>query len=196
MKNRAVFLDRDGTINRDVGFPSSWDQIEIHPFSFTAVRRLNRAGFRVAVVTNQSGIARGLIEESALLDIHRRMEDAFLRKGARIDAFYYCPHHPEGRVERFRSECPCRKPRPGMAARAARDLEIDPARSYMVGDKLEDLRFGVNCGAVPILVLTGYGETTRDRLKDAGLYPAHVASDLGDAVNWILDREKKRGGSG
>lgn len=196
MNKRAVFLDRDGTINRDVGYPASWDQIEIFSYSYEAVRRLNQAGFKVVVVTNQSGVARGLIEEAALHEIHRRMSEDFLQNDARIDAFYHCPHHPDGKVPRYRSECPCRKPAPGMARRAAKDLGIDPGRSYMVGDKLEDLRFGLNCGAAPILVLTGYGKTSRADLSGQEREAVHIATDLGDAVNWILKNEKAGAGRG
>ena len=190
MKNRAVFLDRDGNINRDVGYPSSYDLIEIYPYSFDAVRTLNQAGFLTVIITNQSGIGRGLIPEEKLLDIHARMQAAFKQKGARIDGVYYCPHYLPSSNPEYGRECSCRKPLPGMGLQAVKDLEIDPARSYMVGDKVEDIQFGLNLGATPILVLTGYGEKSRVRLKNLGIEPAFVAPTLRDAVNWIMAEEQ------
>ncbi len=190
MKNRAVFLDRDGNINRDVGYPDSYDLIEIYPYSFEAVRMLNQAGFLTVIITNQSGIGRGLIPEENLLDIHSRMQAAFEQKGARIDGIYYCPHYLPSSIPEYGRECSCRKPQPGMGLQAAKDLEIDPARSYMVGDKIEDIQFGLNLGATPILVLTGYGEKSRIQLKKMGIEPAFVAPTLQDAVNWIMADEQ------
>jgi len=192
MKKRAVFLDRDGTLNRDVGYPNSFQMIEIYPYSFDAVRRLNEAGFLTVITTNQSGIGRGYIEEKNLFDIHRRMCLSFNQRGARIDGIYYCPHYEHSEFPAYRKPCTCRKPQPGMALEAARALDIDLARSYMVGDKVEDILFGMNIQAVPILVLTGYGGKAAGELSRRGIDPAHVASHLGEAVEWILSREKTK----
>jgi D-glycero-D-manno-heptose 1,7-bisphosphate phosphatase len=192
----AVFLDRDGTLNRDVGYPADFSRIEIYPYSYESVRRLNRAGYAAVVVTNQSGVARGLIEEDALRDIHRRMDAAFRAADARIDAFFYCPHHPEAAVSRYRRECPNRKPSPGMALQAAADLDLDLSRSFMIGDKVEDVLFGYNGGLTPILVQTGYGREALPRLTADGFPPARVALHLGDAVNWILQRGQRGGRPG
>lgn len=189
MKKRAVFLDRDGTINRDVGYPNSFSMVEIYPYSFAAVRRLNEAGFLAVIVTNQSGIGRGFIEEKNLQDIHRKMRLVFAQKKARFDGIYYCPHYEKAEVPEYRKDCSCRKPNPGMALQAARDLNIDILKSYMIGDKVEDILFGVNIHATPILLLTGFGRKSLLKLREKGIEPAHVAETLLDAVDWILERE-------
>ena len=190
MKKRAVFLDRDGTINRDVGYPNSYDQIEVYPYSFDAVRKINAAGFLAVIVTNQSGIGRGLIQEENLRDIHQRLRSAFAGEGARFDGLYYCPHYTESEIPKYRKSCSCRKPYPGMARQAVRDLNIDTAESYMIGDKAEDILFGKNIGATPILLLTGYGRKSLPKLREKGVEPAYVAETLIDAVDWIMEREK------
>jgi D-glycero-D-manno-heptose 1,7-bisphosphate phosphatase len=186
---KAVFLDRDGNINRDVGYPNSWDQIEIYPYSFEAVRRLNRAGLLAVVVTNQSGVGRGLIKESELEEIHSLMREAFCSREARLDAIYHCPHYRSSRIPEYARDCACRKPNPGMGRLAAADLGIDLSRSYMVGDKVEDILFGRNLGAASVLVLTGYGKKSRASLEAMGISPAYIAQNLLDAVNWILSVE-------
>lgn len=190
MKKRAVFLDRDGTINRDVGYPNSYSMVEIYSYSFAAVRKLNEAGFLAVVVTNQSGIGRGFIEEKNLQDIHRKMRLAFARKKARLDGIYYCPHYEQAEKQEYRKDCSCRKPNPGMALQAVRDFDIDTTKSYMIGDKIEDILFGMNIQATPILLLTGFGQKSLPKLKEKGIKPAHVAETLLDAVEWILEREK------
>jgi D-glycero-D-manno-heptose 1,7-bisphosphate phosphatase len=187
-------MDRDGTINEDVGYPRRYDQVRIYPYSFEAVRKLNAAGLAVVVITNQSGVGRGFFTEDELHVIHDRMREDFLAAGARIDAVYYCPHFSGSPSPSYDIDCACRKPFPGMAIRAREELGLDLEGSYMVGDKVEDVRFGLNAGARPILVLTGYGEATRDALRKEGVAPAHVAPDLGKAVEWILERERERGG--
>jgi len=193
MSRAAVFLDRDGNINRDVGYPNSYRSIDIYGYSFEAVRKLNQAGLSAIVITNQSGVGRGLIEESQLREIHARMSEDFLRQGARIDAFYYCPHYTYSSDPRYKKDCSCRKPFPEMGLRAAQDLDLDLNRSYVVGDKVEDILFGQNIGANPILVLTGYGETSRLRLMESEIHPAFIAAHLLEAVLWILARENPGG---
>jgi D-glycero-D-manno-heptose 1,7-bisphosphate phosphatase len=190
MKNRAVFLDRDGTINRDVGYPNSTNMMEIFPYSFAAVRKINEAGFLAVIVTNQSGIGRGFIEEKNLHHIHRQLRIAFAAKKATFHGIYYCPHHEQSEMPEYRKACSCRKPNPGMAQQAVRDLNIDTAKSYMIGDKVEDILFGLNIQAVPILLLTGFGQNSLPKLLEKGIEPAHVAETLLDAVDWILEREK------
>jgi D-glycero-D-manno-heptose 1,7-bisphosphate phosphatase len=189
---RAVFLDRDGTINEDVGYPGRYDQVRIYPYSFEAVRKLNAAGLAVVVITNQSGVGRGFFTEDALRVLHDSLREAFLAAGARIDAVYYCPHFPGSSSPAYDIDCACRKPFPGMAIRAREELGLDLEGSYLVGDKVEDVRFGLNAGTRTILVLTGYGEASRDSLRREGVEPAHIASDLGKAVDWILERERER----
>jgi D-glycero-D-manno-heptose 1,7-bisphosphate phosphatase len=192
MMRKAVFLDRDGTLNIDVGYPSSYDQLDIYPESFEAVKRLNEEGFLVVVVTNQSGVGRGLLTEDDLKDIHARLRASFIRRNARLDAIYYCPHYVLSEDCRYRKECDCRKPKPGLARRAAADLGIDLAQSYMIGDKAEDVLFGMNIGAVPVLVLTGSGRESLAKLREQNLAPAYVASGILDAADWVLHRERDR----
>jgi len=194
-KRRAVFLDRDGTINEDVGYPGTFEQIRIYPSSFEAVRRINRAGLAAVVVTNQSGVGRGFFSEEALRVLHDKMKAAFLAENARLDEILYCPHFPASSVPEYAVACSCRKPFPGMAEKAREALLLDLNGSYMVGDKVEDIRFGVNIGATPVLVRTGYGNKTALRLKEEGIEPAHVAADIGEAVEWIGRREKRRSGN-
>jgi len=186
MNRRAVFLDRDGTINADVGYPSRWDQIAIYPYAFEAVRRLKEAGFLIVVVTNQSGIGRGYLTEADLEDIHARLAAEFARRGVPLDAIYHCPHIDTPAPAEGGQDCSCRKPLPGMGRRAAAELDIDLSRSFMVGDKADDVLFGMNIGATSILVRTGYGPAAEPKLASLGVRPAFVADDLGDAAEWIL----------
>jgi D-glycero-D-manno-heptose 1,7-bisphosphate phosphatase len=192
MKKRAVFLDRDGTINRDVGYPNSFGMVEIFPYSFDSVRKINEAGFLSILVTNQSGIGRGFIEEKNLHDIHRKLRHAFAEKRATLDGIYYCPHDKNSGIQEYRKDCDCRKPNTGMAQQAVRDFNIDTAKSYMIGDKAEDIKFGINIQATPILLLTGFGRKSLQRLKEQGIKPAHVAETLKEAVDWILERELEK----
>lgn len=191
MKRKAVFLDRDGTINKDVGYPNSYSAIRIFPYSYEAVRKLNQSGLLAVVITNQSGIGRGLIREENLEKIHQKMREAFSRHNAHLDGIYYCPHYLFSPSPEYRKNCQCRKPLPGMAFTAARELHINLKDSYMVGDKVEDILFGVNIGAKPILCLTGFGRESLPKLREKGVKPAFVAKTLLEAVNWILREEKK-----
>lgn len=189
MKRKAVFLDRDGTLNKDVGYPNSFDAIDVYPYSFEAVRRINHSGLLAIVVTNQSGIGRGLIEENRLAEIHLKMHNLFIKNRARLDAFYYCPHYMNSQDPRYRKDCACRKPNPGMALKASKDLDIELKGSYMVGDKVEDIEFGLNFDATPVLLLTGHGQKALRKLPEKGLQPAHVAKNLLEAVDWIIKIE-------
>jgi len=190
MRQRAVFLDRDGTINRDVGYPGSYESIEIYPYSFEAVRKLNEAGFITVVVTNQSGVGRGLIREDILRAIHLRLQEDFKAHNASLDRIYYCPHYVSSVYPEYNKDCDCRKPKPGMAHQAAAELGIDTAKSYMIGDKAEDMLFGMNIKATPILLLTGHGRRALKELKDIGKEPEFVAENLLAATKWILAQEK------
>ncbi|MFZ2052967.1 MAG: HAD-IIIA family hydrolase [Candidatus Aminicenantales bacterium] len=192
MMKKAVFLDRDGTLNVDAGYPSRYDQLAVYPQSFEAVKKFNREGLLVVIVTNQSGVGRGLLSEDDLKDIHARLNASFIRHDARLDAIYYCPHYVLSEDPRYRKECDCRKPKPGLARQAAADLEIDLTNSYMIGDKTEDVLFGLNIGAVPVLVLTGSGRESLSKLREQNLAPAYIATDILEAADWILDREKRR----
>jgi D-glycero-D-manno-heptose 1,7-bisphosphate phosphatase len=117
---------------------------------------------------------------------------AFAKKKAYFDGIYYCPHYEHSEMPEYRKACSCRKPNPGMAQQAVQDLNIDTAKSYMIGDKVEDILFGMNINAVPILLLTGFGKKSLPKLREKGMEPAHVAETLIDAVGWILEREKSK----
>ena len=138
-KRPAAFLDRDGVLNVDHGYAHRPDQLEWIPGAPEAVRMLNNAGYYVIVITNQSGIARDYFKEAAVHQFHGHMQDALRTQGAHIDAFYYCPHHPEGTVKEFAVRCRCRKPNPGMLEQAAREWPIDLGRSFLIGDKDDDM---------------------------------------------------------
>ena len=192
IKKKAVFLDRDGTINKDVGYPDSFSLVEVFPYSFEAVRKLNEAGLLAVIVTNQSGVGRGLIVEKTLHDIHQKIKDVFAKHNAHFDGIYYCPHYLSSSDPQYRIDCQCRKPNSGMALQAAEELNIDMKNSYMVGDKVEDILFGMNIQAQSILVLTGFGQQSLPKLKVIGKNPAYIAKNLLDAVNWILQEEKRK----
>jgi D-glycero-D-manno-heptose 1,7-bisphosphate phosphatase len=185
---RAVFLDRDGTLCRDVGYPARAAQVHIYPFAYEAVRTIQAAGLAAVVITDQSGIGRGFFGEAELRSLHREFSAAFERRRAPLDRIYHCPHYAAA------GACDCAKPHPGLAARAAADLGLRLEGSYMIGDKAVDIAFGLNIGAVPVLVLTGYGRETLRNLETAGVRPAHIAADLAAAVDWIIEREGRGAG--
>jgi D-glycero-D-manno-heptose 1,7-bisphosphate phosphatase len=138
-KQPAAFFDRDGVLNFDRGYTHRPEDLVMIPGAAAAVRLLNEAGYYVLVVTNQSGVARGFYPEAAIDRVHGHMQDILKKEGAHIDAFYYCPHHPEGTVENFAITCQCRKPGAGMLEQAAREWPIDVSRSFLIGDKDHDL---------------------------------------------------------
>jgi|TARA_B100000809_G_scaffold265022_1_gene322518 D-glycero-D-manno-heptose 1,7-bisphosphate phosphatase len=185
----TVFLDRDGTLIEEVGYLSHLDRIALYPWSIESVKLLNRAGFKVVVVTNQAGVARGLFDEDFIDEAHRFLDQKFSDGGATIDKFYYCPHHPEASVEAYRSECDCRKPKAGMLWKAAQELQLELSHSFVIGDRLSDLRLGQAVGARSLLVRTGYGETTARELTD-DVEVAYTAPELMTAVAWILRHSK------
>jgi len=176
MPKAAVFLDRDGVINRDrPDYVKSWEEFEFLPGVLEAFRVLASGPHQVVVVSNQSGIGRGLVGRGTVDEIHARMTEAVRRSGGRIDAVYYCPHRPD-------EDCPCRKPRPGLILRAARELDIDLAASWLVGDDLRDLETAEAAGVRPVLVRTGHGrDLTETRLARMS-YPFDVFEDLLEAV--------------
>ncbi len=184
----AVFLDRDGTINEQMGYINHIDRFILLPGAAAAIALLNSTGIPVVVVTNQSGLARGYFPESLLDAVHEKMEKQLARQGAHVDKIYICPHHPEAKEEKFRKDCQCRKPKNGLFRAAAKDLEIDLQRSYVVGDRWSDLKAAAQCGAKGILVLTGYGRGDYEYTGPAQeIQPHFVAEDLQQAVDWILE---------
>ena len=163
------------------------EQLELFPWSVDAMRLLKRAGFALVVVTNQSGIAQGLIEEGFVERAHEEMERRLAAGGAAVDRYYYCPHHPRGSVDRFRTDCRCRKPGPGMIEDAIRDLNLDPHRSWVVGDKWIDVQLGQAVGAKSILVRTGWG-ALEERRRPQGQDVDAICDNLAAAAAEILQR--------
>jgi len=194
-KNPAVFLDRDGTMNEEVGYLGSLDKLKLYDNAVEAVRLINDSGMKAVVITNQSGVARGYFDEEFVRTVHEAIQKILGEQGAMIDAFYYCPHHATEGIGVYRQACSCRKPETGMLIRASEDLDIDLKRSYIVGDTLKDIQTGDRVGAKGILVKTGYGLKSISELSQEGhektVRPCHIAEDLLDAVQWIMqDREK------
>ncbi len=184
---RAVFVDRDGTINREVGHVDSPEKIDLLPGASEAIAALRGAGFLVIMTTNQSGVARGLFSEEILSAVNARVAGLLAEQGAALDAIYYCPHLPD-------ALCGCRKPAPGMLDRAVGDLGVDLSRSFVVGDKVVDLKLALNAGAQGILVKTGYGRrAVAEREREvAAANPRFIAEDLLAAARFIL-RQKEEG---
>ena len=189
-KNIAVFLDRDGTINEEVGYLDNLDKLRIIPAAYEAIRLVNESCMKAIVVTNQAGIARGFFTEQFVRQTHEIIQGALLQKNASIDKFYYCPHHPTEGTGIYLQNCNCRKPLPGMLLHAANDLDIELESSYMIGDTYRDIEAATKVGVKGILVKTGYG---REELQDVGNdvarsenKPDFVAEDILDAVKWIM----------
>jgi D-glycero-D-manno-heptose 1,7-bisphosphate phosphatase len=181
----AVFLDRDGTLIEDVGYLRVPNEISLFPWTIDAVRAFNHAGLPVVVITNQSGIARGLLTESMLDEVHRHLSSLLAAGGARIDAYYYCPHHPAGTVADYTRHCDCRKPGSALIDQAARDLNLDPARSFVVGDKWIDVGAARSAGARGVLVRTGYG-AGEEAEPQSDLSADVIVDNLVEAASWIL----------
>jgi D-glycero-D-manno-heptose 1,7-bisphosphate phosphatase len=193
-KNTAVFLDRDGTINEEVGYMDSLEKLKIIPASYEAVKLINLSGMKAVVISNQAGVARGFFTEDFVHVVNNHLLADLQKNGASIDKFYYCPHHPEDGKGKYLQSCNCRKPSPGMLLQAAQELNIDLANSYFVGDRFIDMETAKKVGAKGILVKTGYGE---DLLLDDGPdaatpenKPDFIAADILEAVQWILKDRK------
>ena len=163
-KQKAIFLDRDGTINKYVGFLRNINQFELIDGVSEAIKKINASGYLAIVVTNQPVIARGEVSFEELEEIHRKMETLLGEKGAYLDSIYYCPHHPhkgyEGERPELKIDCKCRKPKPGMLVKAAQDFNIDLSQSWMVGDGENDIKAGQNAGCRTALIgIESYGQT-------------------------------------
>lgn len=176
----VVFLDRDGTLNLDPGYLNHPDAVRLLPGVGPALARLNAAGFKTVVVSNQSGLGRGLIEPKALEAIHHRMRQLLAEDGARLDGIYVCPHRPE-------EGCPCRKPAPGLVTRACEELGVSAKGSWVIGDKATDMELARNVGATAVFVASGERPAEeRAKMRARGLVPNYEARDLAEAVEWIL----------
>ncbi len=194
-RNRAVFVDRDGTLNVNIDYLSDPAGYQLYPGVAQGLRLLREGGFLIVVITNQSGVARGYFPESLVEEVHRKMVELLQREGAYLDCSYYCPHQPHEGDPPYRQRCHCRKPATGLVEEAVRKLDLDLRGSYVVGDRGMEMEFAQAIGVEGILVLTGYGkgewEFLRGRWKAT---PAYVAEDLYDAARWIVGKNTKRGG--
>lgn len=182
----AVFLDRDGTINVDAGYIDRMERFELYPFAIDAIRIFKRAGYLVVILTNQVGVAQGIYGEDFVAEVARYMAERAEARGGRIDGHYSCPHSPDAAVPQYRVDCECRKPKAGMALKAAEELGIDLPRSVVIGDRWRDIAVAKAVGCRGVLVRTGYGAT--EALKPpAGMSADAVCDDLIGAAVWLLD---------
>ena len=189
MKRPAIFIDRDGTINEQMGYINHLSRFNILPGVPEAIKGLNENNYLVIVVTNQSGIARGYFPIELLDEIHTYMKDSLKKEGAHVDAVFFCPHYPGSKLKEFAIECDCRKPHTGMIKQALDKFDIDLTQSYMIGDHYTDLEFASNSNIKSIMVKTGYGLGEVDYILPEFPYkPVYVADDLLDAVKWILNK--------
>ncbi|MDT5294991.1 MAG: D-glycero-D-manno-heptose 1,7-bisphosphate phosphatase [Acidobacteriota bacterium] len=186
----AVFIDRDGTISEEVGYVNHVSRYRVFPFAAEAVRALNSAGRRAVLVTYQAGVARGYFAEEMIDKVHGMLTAELARGGARLDAIYYCPHHPTVGEPPYRFDCDCRKPKPGLILRAAAELRLDLARCWMVGDRYSDTELARNAGVRSAFVLTGYGRGELEHQSQAWpRRPNLVAENLLEAVRKIINAE-------
>lgn len=190
--NRAVFIDRDGTISEEVGYVNHPSRFRLLPGSAGAVRLLNENGWLAILVTNQAGVARGYFAEEMIEQVHDRLNADLEREGARLDAIYYCPHHPTVGEAPYRSDCDCRKPKPGLILRAVSEFDIDLAQSWMIGDRFGDVQLAQNAGVNSAFVMTGYGRGEWEHQRSSWtVEPDLVAEDLLAAVQRIIEGSQK-----
>jgi D-glycero-D-manno-heptose 1,7-bisphosphate phosphatase len=181
----AVFLDRDGTINEEMGYINHLDRFVLLPSAAAAIRSINESGLKAVVVTNQSGVARGYFPKELIDQVHQKMSDLLEKEGALLDGIYTCTHAPPSKGES--GGCGCRKPKIGLMKQAAQELSLDLEKSYVVGDRFKDVEMARNAGAKAILVLTGYGKGEIEFLGPSSKVQADfVAEDLAEAVEWIF----------
>ena len=183
----AIFMDRDGTLAHEVGYVNDASRFRLFPWSVEAVRLVNRSGFAAVMVTNQAGVARGYFPEAAIAEVHALLGAAIADGAARLDGVYYCPHHPQAGQPPYRQDCDCRKPRPGLLTRAAKDLGLALERSWVVGDRLGDLQVAWAVGARGAMVKTGYGRgELRHHAPSWPRQPDLVAEHVLEAVSRIV----------
>lgn len=185
MKYKAVFLDRDGTLNEDTGYLGDPNKLVLLPGVGESLSLLkNKYHFKLFVISNQSGVARGLITEQDVIAVNNELNRKLSVFKTKIDKFYYCPYYPEFNSE---EECKCRKPSPKMILDAARENNIDINSSYLIGDKIEDINAGINAGLKSILVKTGKGAESFSVLQKGNNFPSFVANNLMEACNFIIN---------
>ncbi len=184
----AVFLDRDGTIIREVNYLSRLEDVELLPQAGEAIARLNQLQIPVILVSNQSGVARGKFSENFVAETHHYLQEMLARKGAHLNDFFFCPHHPEAGMAPYKKVCDCRKPAPGLLHEAAARYHLDLTKSYVIGDKLIDVELALRVGGKGILVETGYGKREKKKIAEGKIIPNFIAANLDQAVSWILQR--------
>jgi D-glycero-D-manno-heptose 1,7-bisphosphate phosphatase len=185
--NRAVFIDRDGTISEEVGYINHPSRFSIFPYAADAVRLLNEHGWLAIVVTNQAGVARGYFSEEMIHAVHDQMKRDLESAGARLDAIYYCAHHPTVGEPPYRLDCDCRKPKPGLIRRAAKEFDIDLAQSWMLGDRYGDIELARNAGVSSGFVLSGYGRGEWEHQRAEWKHePDLVSENLLETVRTII----------
>ena len=195
MSRPAVFIDRDGTINEQMGYINHPSRFVLLPGAAEAVKILKDNGFACFVVSNQSGVARGYFPIELVYEVHDHMQELLAAKGARLDGIFFCPHHPQGAVPEYAISCSCRKPRTGLIEQAKGKLAIDMNSSYVIGDRCQDLEMARRAGLEGVLVLTGYGRGERDYiLPRERVRPAYIAEDLLDGARWIINSRTQRTG--
>lgn len=193
MKRPAVFLDRDGTLIHDAGYLSRTAQVKFFPDAVKALKLLRQAGFYLFVVSNQSGVARGYFPESSVKKVHRHIQSRLKSMGTGVDRFFYCPHFPLGKVKSLSKVCACRKPKPGMVREASKRYPVDLRRSYVVGDKMDDILLVRNAWlAGGVLVRTGKGRQSEKILKVRKVGGVEVASSLLGAARLIIKNNFSR----
>lgn len=180
---RAVFLDRDGTIIEDIGYLDDCNKIKFLPRVSEAIKLLNKNGFKVIITTNQSGVARGYFTEETVREMNRYIQEFLAKQGAIIDKTYYCPHYVEGTIAEYRKECRCRKPNPGMIEEAAREFGIDLKGSFVIGDKTTDVEAGHRAMCRAILLAD---KKSLDRQEEVVLTPDYTAGSLYEAAEWVV----------
>ena len=187
-KRRAVFIDRDGTISEEVGYVNHVSRYRIFPFAAEAIRTITEAGWLAILVTNQAGVARGYFNEEMIGRVHEVLTAELARGGARLDAIYYCPHHPSVGEPPYRLDCDCRKPRPGLLRRAAEEFDLDLANCWMVGDRFSDTELARNAGVRAAFVLSGYGRGEWEHQRHGWKHqPDLVAENLLEAARAITN---------
>ncbi len=186
MRNKAVFIDRDGTLNEEMGYINHISRFRLYPFIPEALKVLKECGYKLIVVTNQAGIAKGYFTEQLLKEVHEYMQSKLAESSVELNAVYYCPHHPDAEIEEFKKNCSCRKPNPGMIEKAQLNFNIDLSMSFMIGDRYKDVIFGKQFGLKTIMVLTGYGKgeyTYQRNSWDDG--PDYICENLLEAAQYI-----------
>jgi D-glycero-D-manno-heptose 1,7-bisphosphate phosphatase len=184
---RAVFIDRDGTISEEVGYINHASRFRLFPYSASAIKHLNENGWLAIVITNQAGVARGYFSEDMIQTVHERMTKGLESNGARLDAIYYCAHHPSVGEPPYRFDCDCRKPKPGLISRAAKDFAIDLSESWMVGDRYSDVEMARNAGVKSMFVMSGYGRGEWEHQRESwNEQPDLLAENLLEAVRLIV----------